>query len=390
MTDQAKTPFSNSADSISSRWSLADLPEDILILIIDALPQHDKTSLARACRYMCTLVEPLLYRHLYKGGGSNNGYRDLDCSRLFLTLVERRPELIQRVHSYRGPLTPYFVCKDHKLQRFRLSYPLEGYLAKVDRIKLSTTLFAQAVNIRDVHFIRDTGRHSKDLWQPVAQTLFDKKLERLVLDDFSHPIPTAPLLHTQPGLKRLKIHSNVTGWQELDKTFLPMLEHLECTAVQAASIVPGRPVVLVELQGERDEHVLGEDLFEQLASSTSPIIDFTISFPFNATPGIFRRTFQLVCQYLPQVQSLTIIVNGYISGEVVLDEIPSFGYLKRLYLWETWLWDPIINEAALPYKQHAEVEDWEFLISKAKELCPTLVELEFSPLSRPRFGYSHY
>ncbi|KIO32097.1 hypothetical protein M407DRAFT_115301 [Tulasnella calospora MUT 4182] len=113
-------------------------------------------------------------------------------------------------------------------------------------------------------------------------------------------------------------------------------------------------------------------------------------FPFGATSGIFQRTLQLVCRYLPQVKSLTITVNGFITGDVLLHEIPSFKYLKRLHLWETWLWDPMIKEETLPPKKVAGVEDWEVVISRAKELCPTLVELEFSRLSRLRFGYSLY
>ncbi|KAG8924002.1 hypothetical protein FRC01_012066 [Tulasnella sp. 417] len=312
MADHATTPISNPTDSASQRSSFLERSEDILILIIEVLDRHDQTFLARTCRYICKLVEPLLYRHL--GNTSRSEYCQLDYPRLFITLIAR-PELIQYIHSYAGPLSPYLLGKDRE-QRLTHSSSDAVDLTLTERIEVSTTIFSQAANIRDVHFVDDFTFHAVYLRQPVSQALFDKKLERIAVFTFIHPFSIDALLRAQPGLKRLEITLRVVGLEYLDETDLGLLEELECRAVQVASLVPGRPVRVLKLWNEDDELVLGEELFQHLALSTGPIVKFSISLPPSPTSDMFQRTIQFVRRYLPQVQSLTVKVNRSISGDL--------------------------------------------------------------------------
>ncbi|KIO32103.1 hypothetical protein M407DRAFT_215913 [Tulasnella calospora MUT 4182] len=385
--EQGPTTSQSSTALISQRRSFRELPEDILVLIIDALALHDKTCLVRTCQYIRNQVEPLLYRHLCSTIVPE--YRYWDYARLFTTLLAR-PELIQHAHSYKGPLTPYCLYKDDE-ESFKFLYRLESRLTTAERIEIATTVFTQAVNIRDVHFTQDMTCKPTDLWEPVSQILFNKKLKRLAVDYFVNPVPVAALLRTQTELKRLEISSDARGSQDIDETHLPVLEHLECTSDQAASMVPGRPVRTLKLGAEENERVLGEELFQQLALSTGPITELVVQFPYEATFGIFQNTLQYISRYLPKVKSLTIRVNGFMSGEVLLGEIPSFKHLKHLQLWQTWLSEPMIKEETPDGRpRRAEEEDWEVLISRAKELCPTLVELKYNVMSRPCFDYNVY
>ncbi|KAG8915503.1 hypothetical protein FRC00_003756 [Tulasnella sp. 408] len=375
MADHFMTMCSSAAGPVTQRSSFLELPEDILVPIIDALMLHDKTSLVRTCRYIRELVEPLLYRHLRDSRAP--GEREWANESLFITLMAR-PVLVRHVHSYAGPLTPYDIRNDGQQSLWKRLSP-DGQPTIAERIEVSTALFTQATNIRDVHFTRDTRSFIMDIWEPVSQTLLDKKLERLAIGYLAGPTSTAALLRIQTGLRRLRITSNARGWEDLDGADLPMLEHLSCTAIQAASIVPGRPVGRLEIRGRNHENVLGsEELFQKFTLSIVPIIEFLIQFPFCVTAGLFQRILQLVCRYLPQVESLTIVVSDHISGAELLHEIPSFKYLKHLQLWETWLWNPMITEETVPPRRRVGVEDWEFLISRAKELCPTLVTFEYS------------
>ncbi|KAG8909207.1 hypothetical protein FRC01_007077, partial [Tulasnella sp. 417] len=313
---------------------------------------------------MRKLVEPLLYCHL--GNTSGSGYRQLNYPRLFITLIAR-PELIQYVQSYEGPITPYLLGKDEE-QRLRHSSSGRGLLTLAERIEVSTTIFSQATNIRDVHFIDDADLSfdTSYLWRPVSHALFDKKLERIALFTLVFPFSIAPLLRAQPGLKRLEISSSAIGLGYLDETFLPLLEALHCRADQVASLVPGRPVRVLKLWDEDDELILREGLFQQLALSTGPIVDFTISFPQSPTSDLFQRTIQLAHRYLPQVKSLTVKVNGYISRDFLLRELPSFKYLKRLELLQTGLENGSTEREPHNRSPNAGAEGWEALISKAK------------------------
>ncbi|KAG9024381.1 hypothetical protein FS837_005386 [Tulasnella sp. UAMH 9824] len=206
------------------------------------------------------------------------------------------------------------------------------------------------------------------------------------MDWIGQPIPVASLLRTQSELKVLEIAWNATEWQDLEAAHIPRLERLKCTAARAASLVPGRPVTILELIKGDDERALGEDLFQRLALSARPIVTFTIALPDLATHGIFQRTLQYISRYLAGVEHLTIRVNGYISGNLLLQEIRSFKHLVRLDLQETWLFEPMINDEAASSngrRRFPDSEDWAVLTSKAKELCPTLDELKFRIMSRP-------
>ncbi|KAG9038027.1 hypothetical protein FS837_001323, partial [Tulasnella sp. UAMH 9824] len=171
-------------------------------------------------------------------------------------------------------------------------------------------------NLRDVHFAHICSPSETGLWEPVSRALFDKTLERLVVDWIGQPIPVASLLRTQSELKVLELASNASEWQDLETAHIPRLERLKCTAAQAASVVPGRPVTVLEVIKGDDERVLGEDLFQRLALSARPIVTLTIALPDLATHRIFQRTLQNISRYLPGVEYLTIRVNGYISGNV--------------------------------------------------------------------------
>ncbi|KAG8961587.1 hypothetical protein FRC00_011816 [Tulasnella sp. 408] len=316
MTHQAPVTVTSSAGIPPQSRSFLELPTEVLGLIVDALAQHDRTSLVRTCRYMQKLVEPLLYRHLCTVKGPRRP--SFDDEKLFITLTER-PELIQHARSYKGRLTPCYLGKGQQQRLQCLGTPgLKRLLMVAERIEISTTIFTRAINIRDIHIARDVTWHPEDSLEPIWQSLLDKKLERLSIDYFDHPTPIPALLRAQIWLKKLAIFSNVTGWEDLDGAHLPLLEHLTCTVVQAASIVPGRPVGRLRLrEANEDESVLGEEFFQQLARSTGPIVEFIMRFPFKATPGIFQRTLQFISCYLSHIESLTIIVNGFISGEVV-------------------------------------------------------------------------
>ncbi|KAG8915502.1 hypothetical protein FRC00_003755 [Tulasnella sp. 408] len=389
--DQVATAFSTGP--ISQRAPIVQLPEEVLVFIIDALKQHAKTCLARTCQYLRKQVEPRLYRHLCDSRDPPK-HMYWDHVGLFDTLMAR-PDLIKHVHSYEGPFTPPEWMNKDQVQllkrrlvttKLRQESSPDDSLTLAESIELSTTVFSQATNIRDVHFAHICSPSETGLWEPVSRALFDKRLERLVVNWIGQPVPLASLLRTQTELKALEIASNATEWQDLEEAHIPKLERLKCTAAQAASLVPGRPVTVLELIKEDDERVLGEDLFHRLALSAHPIVTLTITLPDLATHGIFQRTLQNISQYLPRVEDLTIRVNGYISGNVLLQEIHPFKHLVRLDLQETWLFEPMIPDNTVSSngrRRFPDLEDWAVLTSNAKELCPTLVELKFRIMSRP-------
>lgn len=161
-----------------------------------------------------------------------------------------------------------------------------------ERIEISATVFPQAINIRDIHFTSDARWHLEDSLEPVWQSLLEKKLERLSIEYFDRPTPITALLCAQMGLNKLAIFSKATGCEDLDGARLPLLEYSTCTAVQVASILPGRQVGRLELPG-RDDHegVLAEESFKQLAQSTGPIVEFIVRFPSRRLLASFNKPF---------------------------------------------------------------------------------------------------
>ncbi|KAG8900806.1 hypothetical protein FRC00_010977 [Tulasnella sp. 408] len=239
--DQAAPAFSTGA--ISQRAPILQLPE-VLVLIIDALKQHAKTCLAR------TLPVPPQAGRTPSLPPSPRFHRPSQTPLLgpcgTLRHADGATGPNQTFSLVRGPFTPpEWMTKDQVqlLERRFVTTKLrqesspEDSLTLAESIELSTTVFSQATNIRDIHFAHICSPSETGLWEPVSRALFDKRLERLVVDWIGQPVPLASLLRTQTELKALEIASNATEWQDLEEAHIPKLERLKCTTAQAASLV---------------------------------------------------------------------------------------------------------------------------------------------------------
>ncbi|KAG8946607.1 hypothetical protein FRC00_009499, partial [Tulasnella sp. 408] len=230
----------------------AQLPEDILLLIMDNLWKEWKVNVIKTCRYLRRLLEFILYIHL----SPIDPWDEWKCGLLHRTLVGRE-DLIPHIRSYCAPILhnrypnrpPPKQSKIHGFwRRTRVDPPSREVtpIGETEAFKNAVFVFSRATNIVILGF---TGPHdwtSDPNFEPIRAAVSKMDLNRLQLRNYTQP---APVLRAQPTLEHLEIGgaNDVQELADLQKTDLPKLKSLTTTLEEALLIVPGSPVEHLDL-----------------------------------------------------------------------------------------------------------------------------------------------
>ncbi|KAG8926637.1 hypothetical protein FRC01_008585, partial [Tulasnella sp. 417] len=316
------------------RSRLVQLPEDILLLISHHLDKAETANVIRTCRYLHHLFESTLYTHLSPLELWYSHKVDL----LHRTLVGR-PDLISHIRSYRGSLLavptgygqppPSRLLHDKLRRRKPLvsSDPYALHIAETEPFKNALLIFTKATNIVDLDFTDHYDWASDPIFAPIKAAVFNMSLNRLYIWNCSL---STEVLRAQPELEHLEIGCNVRGLEGLDRRDIPKLRSLKGTLQDASYLVPGRPVERLELVERHENRDFDPNLFRTLALSTRPITQLTMCIYHSWDAQIFRKALRIASQDLPHLEQLRITVNGFISGQLILDEMPSFQSIRRL------------------------------------------------------------
>ncbi|KAG8944469.1 hypothetical protein FRC04_001781 [Tulasnella sp. 424] len=372
------------------------LPEDILLLFSLHLGETAKARVVQTCRYLRHLLEPTLYVHL----GPFYSWEPDRATPLHQTLVER-PDLIQYIRSYKGPIIPPPIRsfpppppKRTLLNLFRVRKAMESVsppnlpLPETEAFKNAVFIFTKATQIVDLAFTDCRDWDSDPIFEPIKAAVSKMSLNRLFLWNCAEPIQ---FLRAQPELEHLEIGWNICPVEGLEKADIPKLRSLSATPKEASYIVPGRPVEQFNLVAGFEDNDLDEGVFKSLALSTGPINKLSMC-PYRPWDDQNApRRLRIVSQNLPDLEELTITVFGTISAQVILDEIPWFQSLRRLAFLNANLAvaTPITrspsDESVGPLRgddvacHDTVVNNWDELFRRLKILCPLLVEVERAP-----------
>lgn len=364
---------------------MAFLPDDILLLVIEFLDDAGKACLIRTCRYFRSLLEPILYRHLFL-------YPDTGIfpksNRLHNTLIVRQ-DLLPHVLTYHGPLAPNppmagpsaWTRKTSGWYRFRRNSSPSGRPAtREERLGISETIFPRMINLRDLHFTDFFDWSTQQLWDSFDHLKSSMALQRLVLRIGGDPQRAISILRAQPGLKHLEfLPGGGHRVEGLQKTDIPELSSLKATFSQAVVIVPGRPVTKLELTQyygpyQTDhQNPLNEDLFRQLALSTSAITDFAVRLQRPWDDAVVKQSLQLFARVLPRIERLRVFVCGMVTESILLETLPEFNSLLGLKLIGA-----VVKKK--PYDGNSTIcgqQDLAQISQKLKEHCPALIDVEW-------------
>lgn len=300
---------------------LSQIPEDILLLIMDNLWKEWKVNVIKTCRYLRRLLEFTLYIHL----SPIDPWDEWKCGLLHRTLVQRE-DLIPHIRSYCAPILHSpdrpASSKQRKILGFwkrtevdppsRESTPIR----ETEAFQNAVFVFSKATNIAILGF---TGPHdwtSDPNFEPIRAAVFKMPLTRLQLRNYSQP---APVLRAQPTLEHLEIGgtNDVQKLAGLQKTDLPKLKSLTATLEEASLIVPGSPVEHLDLTFGFVNDSWNDECFKSLAESTRSITKLSVRLHYPWEAERTRRTLQLISRHLQDIQHLTMIVVGCISQQVV-------------------------------------------------------------------------
>ncbi|KAG8968047.1 hypothetical protein FRC05_001680 [Tulasnella sp. 425] len=299
----------------------AQLPEDILMLFSLQLDKTAKARVVQTCRYLRHLLEPTLYVHL----GPFSSWKPDQGKPLHRTLAER-PDLIQYIRSYKGPVIPPSVRSytqpppKRTLQNmFRVRKTMESInppdppIPETEGFRIAVFIFTRATQIVDLSLVDNMDWNSDPIFEPIKTAVSEMSLNRLYLWGCAKPIQ---VLQTQPELEHLELGWNVGSVEGLDKVDIPKLKSLTSMLEDASYIVPGRPVeqLILSTKGRLDT-----DLFSCLALSTGPILKLSMWAydHWSIRNGLWfaqngQRPLQIASQNLPNLEQLTIDVNGRI------------------------------------------------------------------------------
>ncbi|KAG9042177.1 hypothetical protein FS837_011186 [Tulasnella sp. UAMH 9824] len=380
---------------------LVQLPEEMLLTIVDDLSSTDRAHLVQTCRYFRCLFEGILYHHL-----DTNEWRYGRTYRLHRTLSERL-DLISFMTSYRGPLMVYSPPKPTELGAFeRLKLRLQKKhvpsirwantpVTETETFRWAISIFTRAVNIQELEFTNCSDWASDPIWEPVKATISKMSLTRFSLPIVTESADVVSLLRGQPELEHLELSARVTGrFEDLQETDIPKLKSLKATLRNAAAIVPGRPVEEFRHMLEAGEGAPDEQLLRKLSLSTVPITKVTTG-PWRYDS--VQSSLQVLAHHLPEIQHLTLTVDGFISGQLLLAEIPLFRslrsvkFLDAVLLEERYAAPPIYwvnDEGNVFVRQDTIINSWDALLERLKEKCPSLVDLKYTPRRRRLWGQS--
>ncbi|KAG8944355.1 hypothetical protein FRC04_002014 [Tulasnella sp. 424] len=376
---------------------IVQIPDDILFIIADHLSLTDRAHLLQTCRYFHSLLEVTQYRHIVV-----NPWVYYRSDRLNRTLSER-PDLVRCIVSYRGPLTPTRlprpIKKRNRIQLWQRKNTPPPHLwddnsvIEAELNQRTIYIFTNAVNLRELEITDYCDWMSNPTWEPVITSVSRMPLTRLALPAISETAEIVPLLRALPGLESLELGFAQVRLEDLKESDIPKLKWLKATLQDAATIIPGRPV-------EEFYHVLGmgelgldEQLVRKLSLSSSPITKFSTRLYNPWAYDLVRSALQAFARYLPEVQHLTINVGGDIPGQILLDEIPSFQDLRSVKFLSANLFvasDPVQGSSQVSIDsdnnrsdgvapQASALEDWDVLLQRLRERCPSLVDTERTP-----------
>ncbi|KAG8913114.1 hypothetical protein FRC00_003025 [Tulasnella sp. 408] len=320
---KADPTFKDSPSAYQKLSKFIQLPKDVLLIIANGMSLTDRARLLQTCRYLRSLLEGAQYRrlHLVKSWKPERAHCLLD------TLWER-PDLIPCIISYRGVLIPYDECK-HCLASTTAIERLKSRLAgrpiappppgnvpfnRTKAIRRAKFIFTRAVNIREIEFTTAGDWPTAPTWQPLRAALSNIPLTHLALPRISATAAVVSLLRAQPRLEHLELSWSATGLEDLNETDIPNLKSLKATLRDAAIIVPGRPIK--EYCQIRGGHPFDEQLVRKLSLSSAKITKLTTHFTNQGDPTSVRVHLQILARHLPEIENLTITVQGTVSGSV--------------------------------------------------------------------------
>ncbi|KAG8952879.1 hypothetical protein FRC04_003328 [Tulasnella sp. 424] len=358
----------------------AQLPPEVLLLIIDHLDRAEKISLLVTCSYLRRLSESLLYRHL----DPNDNWKSRQRIQLFTTLGERH-DLLPHIRSFRGHLIPTSIARPFQPTQEMQEIDFWGWdsealaLRQDEWFAISAPLFLQAINIRDLEFTDKIDWQKGGRWELFSRAVSSMKLQSLALSSTSEePLDFTPILRGQPELTRLELTCPTAHFDGLQVADVPKIRVFKGTWWQAASIVPGRPVGRLDLDCVcwNDCQCIEEGIFQRLLQSSEAIREFKAR-ARRTTDGML----QLITQHLPQIVDLTMIDGGEIRAQDLLDEIPKLSMIRSLMFLRA-----RITFTDFPFgvssagSSHLKINTWQELRKRLKELCPSLSGVGYTPL----------
>lgn len=190
-------------------------------------------------------------------------------------------------------------------------------LARWTRLSVSHTPFppfwsnvlAQFVNIENVEYI------SVDCWN-LACTILDGRIitglrELRVRVSAKESLTVPHILKTTPGLVHLSVRS--PRWllsEPIDPTITPRLNHLEACSAFAAQIVPGRPIVSLQLLHEAPSRIPPFDFGKRSSTSIRSL----------SIPSTYLR--RLSCDDFPHLEILTIVPRCVVRSKTYAVSFP--------------------------------------------------------------------
>ncbi|KAG8945889.1 hypothetical protein FRC04_012249, partial [Tulasnella sp. 424] len=353
----------------------AQLPPEVLLLIIDHLNTAEKFSLLATCQYLRRLSEPLLYHHLDPDGNWKSRRR----IQLLNTLGERH-DLLPHIRSFRGYLIPTSIRRPSKPnEEVNLWDSTTRALLHDEWFAISAPLFLQAINIRDLDFTGDIDWQEGDRWELFSRAVSNMKLQSLALSSTSKgPLDFTPILRGQPELTRLELTCPPAHFDGLQEADVPKLKVFKGIWGQAAMIVPGRPVGRLDLDCVcRDDcQCIEEGIFQRLLQSSETIRELEVRVDRTTDDITLRRMLQLIVQHLPEIVGFTMIAKGTVRAQDLLDEIPKLSMIRSLRILNA----PILFTSPPAWDSSAgsnrlEINTREKLVEKLKEMCPSLSDV---------------
>ncbi|KAG8925010.1 hypothetical protein FRC01_010795 [Tulasnella sp. 417] len=359
----------------------AQIPEDIIFLIVAYLNETSQARLLRTCRYFQHIIEASLYRHIIPIFPWRYDRSDL----LFRTLLERQ-DLLPYISTYKGVLIPSVITPPQKprfldiVKKRQRSSPKAldpPPINETEGFKKAVTLFTQAANIADLNFTDCSAWTSDPLYEPIKHAVAKMSLKRLTLWNCQG---LAEVLRDQPELEELKLGGNCSGIEKLENKDLPKLRSLSARLENAAYLVPGRPVERLELDTPLGLPGSDRGLVDRLSLSTKPVVDVSVALHNAWDEEGVRLAIRAFARNWPETERLVISVTGPITRKTILDEMPVFQCIRELAFLDARLTTAEESASADPYGivPDGSSEDWEQVFSSLKELCPKLVKTSYT------------